>query len=180
MLLFSRLQNGMVLLVSLVFLLLLSLTGVASMVGAARQEKLAGSVQHANYSLQAAEAALRRGESWLQIGWPGVLACTSPSRCNPPVVSRTQQLPGIDPVSGVHWVQTPDGLYGIQSLGLSVTPADLPVTTSTRLYRVTGIGLRGQSRSVLESIYAHYQDADDDSGGAAPAYFRRIMWRQIQ
>lgn len=174
--LFSRSQNGMVLLVSLVFLLLLSLIGVASMVSAAQQEKLSGSVQHANHSLQAAEAALRRGESWLQIEWPGVLACTSPASCNPPAASRTQLAPGIDSISGVRWIQTPDGLYGIQSLGRSITPPDLPMTTSTRLYRVTGIGLRGQSRTVLESIYGHYQGVE----GGSPSYFRRIMWRQIQ
>lgn len=173
---FSRSQSGMALLVSLVFLLLLSLIGVASMVGAAQQEKLAGSVQHANHSLQAAETALRRGESWLQIEWPGVLACASPASCNPPAVSRTQRSPGIDPVSGVRWIHTPDGLYGIQSFGRSVAPPDMPMTTSARLYRVTGIGLRGQSRTVLESIYAHYQGAD---GGSLP-HFRRIMWRQIQ
>ena len=174
--LFSRSQNGMALLVSLVFLLLLSLIGVASMVSAAQQEKLAGSVQHVNHSFQAAESALRRGESWLQIEWSGVLACTSPASCNPPVVSRTQLSPGIDPISGVRWIQTPDGLYGIQSLGRSIAPPDLPMTTSTRLYRVTGIGLRGQSRTVLESIYGHYQGVGDSS----PPYFRRIMWRQIQ
>ena len=59
-------QRGMALLASLVFMLLLSLSGLSSMVSATRQEKLAAGIQHANQSFQAAEAALRSGESWLQ------------------------------------------------------------------------------------------------------------------
>lgn len=76
----------------------------------------------------------------------------------------------------VRWVSVADGLYGVQNLGQSVAPAHLPAATATHLYRVTGIGLRGQSRTVLESIYARYQGAEE----AAPHRFRRVMWRQLQ
>ena len=173
-------QRGMALLVSLVFMLLLSLLGLNSMVSATRQEKMAAGVQHANQSFQAAEAALRSGESWLQSEWSAVLACTSLVSCNPPEEARTQSLPMTGPISGVRWIRVVDGLYGIQSLGPSITPAHLPVSTATRFYRVTGIGLHGQSRTVLESIYARYQAANEAAEKVAPQRFRRVMWRQLQ
>ncbi|MCF5678971.1 pilus assembly PilX family protein, partial [Pseudomonas syringae] len=60
---FAAKQRGMVLLVSLVFLLLLTLLGISSMQNATLQEKMAGSVMVRNQSFQMAEAALRLGES---------------------------------------------------------------------------------------------------------------------
>lgn len=51
-------QAGMVLLISLVFLLLLSLVGLSSMQGAVSQQKIAGSFWHRNQSLQSAESGL--------------------------------------------------------------------------------------------------------------------------
>ena len=173
-------QRGMALLVSLVFMLLLSLIGMAAMVSATLQEKMAAGVQHANRSFQAAEAALGSGEAWLQIEWARVLPCTSPASCSPPIEAHTQVAPGIDPVSGVSWESVVDGLYGVQDLGPSITPAHLPVTTTTRLYRVTGIGWHGQSRTVLESIYARYQGPDNASQERVARGFHRVMWRQLQ
>lgn len=170
----------MALLASLVFMLLLSMIGLASMASAARQEKMAAAVQHGHHSFQAAEAALSSGESWLESEWRAVLACISPVSCSPPVEARIQAGPGIDPASGVRWVSVENGLYGIQNLGPGITPAHFPVTTVTYFYRVTGIGWRGQSRTVLESIYARYQGADDGSAGLAPLGFQRHMWRQLQ
>lgn len=176
----SSTQSGMALLVSLVFLLLLSLLGLASMDSAVQQEKMTGSVLHANHSFQAAETALRSGESWVSVHWSGISDCRSPSRCAPPAEVRTQKSAGMHPISGIHWVPVVDGLYGVQSLGLSITPTHFPVTTSTRLYRVTGIGVHGQSRTVLESILAHYQDLDGEDAETGPRRLSRVMWRQIQ
>lgn len=173
-------QRGMALLVSLVFMLLLSLIGMAAMVSATLQEKMSAGVQHANHSFQAAEAALGSGEAWLQIQWGRVMPCTSPASCNPPPEVRTQAVPGIDPASGVRWISVANGLYGVQNLGPSITPAHLPVTTTTRLYRVTGIGWHGQSRTVLESIYARYQGPDNASQERVARGFHRVMWRQLQ
>lgn len=180
MLVYPHAQKGMVLLVSLIFLLLLSLIGIAAMTRATEQEKMAAGIQHANHSFQAAEAALRQGESWLRVNWPGLLACTSPFMCVPPASARIQRMPGFDPISGVRWLPVAGGLYGIQSLGPSMTPADYPANTSTWLYRITGIGLHGQSRTVLESLYARYQDASGGTEDVSPPSVRRVMWRQIQ
>ena len=168
----SSTQSGMALLVSLVFLLLLSLLGLASMDSAVQQEKMTGSVLHANHSFQAAETALRSGESWVSVHWSGVSDCRSPVRCAPPAEVRSQKSSGMHPISGIHWLPVVDGLYGVQSLGLSIT--------ATRLYRVTGIGMHGQSRTVLESILAHYQDLDGEDAETGPRRLNRVMWRQIQ
>ncbi len=54
----ERRQAGMVLLISLVFLLLLSLIALSSMQGAVSQQKVVGSVWHRNQSLQSAESGL--------------------------------------------------------------------------------------------------------------------------
>lgn len=63
----SHSQRGMALLVSLVFLLLLTLIGLSAMQNATLQEKMAGSVSLRNQSFQSAEAALRAGESEVEL-----------------------------------------------------------------------------------------------------------------
>lgn len=58
----KRQQQGAVLLVALVMLLLLTLIGVASMRGTSLQENMASNLRDSNTSFQAAEAGLRAGE----------------------------------------------------------------------------------------------------------------------
>lgn len=55
-------QRGAVLIVALIMLLLLTLIGMASIRGTSLQENMAGNMRDSNLALQAAEAALRRGE----------------------------------------------------------------------------------------------------------------------
>lgn len=173
-----RKQKGMALLASLVFLLLLSFIGLSAMGSAGQQEKMAGSVRLANQSLQVAETALRVGESQLEVQWPGFLVCSSSVQCAPPREALTRTVAGGDSQSGVLWVQVTDGLYGIQNLGLSQITE--PKAKPAQVYRVTGIGLRGQSRTVLETIYVRYPQASDGAEAPIRQHFRRIMWRQIQ
>jgi type IV pilus assembly protein PilX len=59
-------QHGAVLVVALVFLLLMTLLGVTAMRGTTLQERMAGNLRDNNLALQAAEAALREGEQFLQ------------------------------------------------------------------------------------------------------------------
>ncbi|MFJ7884272.1 PilX N-terminal domain-containing pilus assembly protein [Pseudomonas sp. NPDC096917] len=176
---FARKQSGMALVVCLTFLLLLSLIGLSSLQSAVQQEKMAGSVWLANQSLQAGETGLRLGESQVQVEWSGLFACNTVARCMPPLSARTQISPGLDPVSGVLWRGGTDGLYGLQSLGVGLTPAHLPGIASAHLYRITAVGLRGPSRTVLESIYARYPPLGNEEEPIRQQ-FRRIMWRQIQ
>ncbi|MCO6440677.1 MAG: pilus assembly protein PilZ [Nitrococcus mobilis] len=60
-----RLQRGSVLIVSLLFLLVLTLIGITSMQGVSLEEKMAGNARGGTLAFQAAEAALRDGESWV-------------------------------------------------------------------------------------------------------------------
>jgi len=166
-------QAGMVLLISLVFLLLLSLMGLASMQGAVSQQKAAASLWHRNQSLQSAESGLRLGESAVQRVSAALPVCRSVVTCAPPGEAFSLSGAGANPISGVTWVALKDGFYGIQSLGPAVGLAHLPPRVSAGVYRVTAVGLSGQSRTVLESVYARVD-------GEGSSRFRRVAWRQLQ
>lgn len=165
----------MVLLISLVLLLLLTVIGLSAIQSATSQEQLAGSLRHRNQSFQAAESGLRRGESAVQAQGFGLPPCQSLVTCAPPNEAYAISRPGVDPVSAIPWVGMPAGVYGIQNLGLGSGLAHLPPDTPATLYRVTAVGISGQSRSVLESVYARVAPVDD-----AGERFRRILWRQLQ
>jgi type IV pilus assembly protein PilX len=62
---FAR-ERGAVLIVSLVFLLVLTVLGVAALRNTTLEERMAGNLRDANLAFQAAEAALREGEQFLQ------------------------------------------------------------------------------------------------------------------
>ncbi|OOG13526.1 PilX N-terminal domain-containing pilus assembly protein [Pseudomonas sp. C9] len=149
----SYAQRGMALLVSLVFLLLLTLIGLSSMQNATLQEKMAGSVSLRNQSFQGAEAALRVGESAVQLDTFSLPVC---SQCAPPPEASVITAAGLNSSSGVTWVASGSGFYGVQNIGTTLTAVNVPSNTSATLYRVTAVGIAGNSRSVVESIYAKY------------------------
>jgi type IV pilus assembly protein PilX len=149
-------QRGMALLMSLVFLLLLTLIGISSMQSATLQEKMAGSVTLRNQSFQGAEAALRIGESTVQLSTYTLAACASTTQCAPPAESSVITAAGFNSTSGVTWIAAGSGFYGVQNIGTTLSAVNVPSNTSATLYRVTAVGLAGTSRSVVESIYAKY------------------------
>ncbi|WP_419708505.1 pilus assembly PilX family protein [Pseudomonas sp. NFX224] len=149
-------QRGMALLVSLVFLLLLTLIGLSSMQNATLQEKMAGSVSLRNQSFQGAEAVLRVGESAVQLDSYSLAVCNGTSQCAPPTESSTIKAAGFNSTSGVTWIASGAGFYGVQNIGTTLTAVNVPSNTSATLYRVTAVGIAGNSRSVVESIYAKY------------------------
>jgi type IV pilus assembly protein PilX len=149
-------QRGMVLLVSLVFLLLLTLIGLSSMQSANLQEKMAGSVSLRNQSFQAAEAALRVGESAVQLDSYSLAVCSGTTQCLPPAESSVINAAGFNSASGVTWIAAGNGFYGVQNIGTTLTAVNVPTNTSATLYRVTAVGIAGNSRSVVESVYAKY------------------------
>ncbi|MBC3254956.1 pilus assembly protein PilX [Pseudomonas paralactis] len=166
-------QNGMVLLISLVFLLLLSQIGLSSIQGAVTQQKVASSLWQRNQSFQSAESGLRQGESVVQRGGPGMPVCHSVMTCAPPNEAFSLTGAGTNPVSAITWLALRGGLYGVQSLGEGAGLAHLPLDTRAALFRITAVGLAGQSRTVLEAVYARVEE-----GGSVK--FRRISWRQLQ
>lgn len=149
-------QRGMALLVSLVFLLLLTLIGISSMQNATLQEKMAGSVSLRNQSFQIAEAVLRVGESAVQLDSYALAVCSGTTQCAPPAESATVKAAGLNTTSGVTWIASGTGFYGVQNIGTAQAAVNVPSNTSATLYRVTAVGIAGSSRSVLESIYAKY------------------------
>jgi len=149
-------QRGMALLISLIFLLLLTLVGISSMRNAMLQEKMAGSVTFRNTSFQTAEAALRTGESAVQQSTYVLAVCASNLTCAPPAESATVSAAGTNSTSGVTWIAAGNGFYGVQNLGTTVSAVNLPSNTSATLYRVTAVAINGNSRSIVESIYAKY------------------------
>jgi type IV pilus assembly protein PilX len=146
----------MALLVSLVFLLLLTLIGLSSMQNATLQEKMAASVTLRNQSFQGAESALRVGESAVQLETFSMPVCSGTTQCAPPGESSTITGAGFNSTSGVTWIASGSGFYGVQNIGTTLTAVNVPSNTSTTLYRVTAVGIAGNSRSVVESIYAKY------------------------
>lgn len=146
-------------LVSLIFLLMLTLLGISSMQNATLQEKMAGSVSLRNQSFQIAEAALRVGESAIQVNAFKMDKCVDPY-CVPPPESTGTVAAGYSGTSQVTWVAVgASGFYGIQNLGTTTTPITRPPNCSSystvTLYRVTAVGNQGASKTVLESIYAN-------------------------
>jgi type IV pilus assembly protein PilX len=165
-------QKGMALMISLVFLLLLSLAGLSSMQDAVSQQKSAGSAWHRNQSLQSAESGLRLGESSLRraaAAWP---LCASVMTCGPPGESASVTGLGTHPVSAVKWLAMTNGLYGVQSLGPTTGLPHLLPQAAAPLFRVTAVGISGQVRTVLEAMYAQVGEGED-------AQYRRVLWRQL-
>jgi type IV pilus assembly protein PilX len=159
-------ERGAVLIVTLVFLLLVTLLATSSMQNATLQEKVAGSLQSRSTSFQAAETVLRAGEASVLAPGFSLPECSGPASCLPPPEALTLSGAGSGGASGVSWLASSGGVYGIQYLGQTDDPArpgkpDEP----SHLYRVTAVVIRGSSRTVLESIHTREQ---------------RIMWRQRQ
>ncbi len=162
-------------LISLVLLLLLTAIGLSAMQSATSQEQLAGSLRHRNQSFQAAESGLRLGESAVQKRGFDLPPCQSVVTCAPPSEAYGISQPGVDPASAIAWVGMTAGVYGIQNLGRGVGGVHLPPETPAIFYRITAVGISGQSRTVLESVYARVAPTSD-----ASERFRRILWRQLQ
>ena len=66
-------ENGAALFVSLVFLLILTVIGLAGMQSTALQEKMASHMRERNLAFQAAESALRAGEAYLAANVPTIV-----------------------------------------------------------------------------------------------------------
>lgn len=62
----ARRQQGAVLVVALIFLLVMTLIGVTAMQGTSQQEKMASNTRQRNLAFQGAEACIRTGETGLQ------------------------------------------------------------------------------------------------------------------
>ena len=72
-------ETGAALFVSLVFLLIMTIVGLAGMQNTSLQEKMAGHLRDSDLAFQAAESALKAGEAVLNSGKIPIFTCTSPT-----------------------------------------------------------------------------------------------------
>lgn len=159
----GRRQDGAVLVVALIFLLLVTLIGVSSMQNATLQEKMAGSVALKNRSFQVAEASLRLGENAVQASTYTLAPCANAVTCAPPPDAISTNLAAGLGTNGVMWITNNTlgsdgiGFYGVQFLGTNGDVVNVPTgctnADSVKLFRITGVGTIGVSRSVMESMY---------------------------
>lgn len=151
-------QNGMALFVSLIFLLLLTIIGVASMQNAGLQEKMAGNIKIKNETFQLAERALREGENFIAApaSEASLAACSTCTGDGCRVPDFSGDLSAGSGVCDV-WISASDGgaFYRLQQLGTSSDAVNVQNGSSVMLYRVTAVATKGNAKTALESIYAH-------------------------
>lgn len=128
----TRCQTGSALIISLVFLLLLSVVGIASIQNSTLEERMAGNAADKGDAFQVAEATLRLGENFLAVAATADL----PTLTNVSVVPTTDDYPtaaGWKPVT----VSGRQNYYRIQRL--DQIPGDQSTPTKY-MYRITAIG----------------------------------------
>lgn len=162
-------QHGSALIVSLVFLLLLTLVSVAGIGSSTSQERMAANVKLKSDSLQAAESALRIVQQ--QVALAAASNKPLPNPCSDIGCNIIDSAFDIDSAGspGAGWVQLPASAatnntqvwYRITSLGESLAPANTANASPSyegpaNLYRIVVVSFIGSTRTVLESVYVHY------------------------
>lgn len=163
-------EHGFVLVMSLVFLLLLTILGATSMNTSSLQEKMAGNLRDQDMALQAADSALRGGEGQvvtLSSGGKPTASCPASnyiwtSSC----ISTANRFDknwwntnGLDyGGSGKQLLSLNDPRYVLEELEFTPDSLVLPPTgpkTGNQYYRITsrGTGLTDLSQSILQSNY---------------------------
>ncbi len=152
----KNLQNGSALIISLVFLLILTMIGIASIQDSTLQERMAGNERDRNLAFQSAEAALRVGEDHLRqagvlfsaAGTNGLISPdysgVRPVEDNYPWATKSQQVS--DTYAGVHSLPS----YTIEWLTTQTfTPSDEAEVPIVNSYRVTARAVGGSSDAVV-------------------------------
>ena len=146
-------QQGVVLVVSLLILLVMTVLGVAAIQSTTLQERMAGNLHDRDLAFQAAEAALRRGE-WAIVtqssnvdgNWHSYTdfcsnAATSTSTC--------------ELTSQVSLARVPQ--YKVEQLPLLQEPGALKLATPVqyKMYRITSQanGSTNNSKVILQSVF---------------------------
>lgn len=87
-------QNGTALVISLVFLLLLTIIGITAVSTATLEEKMSGNMKDQFTAFHATESALRFGENWLRSQLPPVPETVASGGTGLPVEIWTSRSPG--------------------------------------------------------------------------------------
>jgi len=137
-------QSGSALIISLVFLLLLTVLGLSSMQSSTLQEKMAGNAAEKNRAFQLAEAALRAGE--LSVHDHGA---TYAAGNTPDVDFSTRPTSGLACDSAGSWCRVQPVTGAMAYYYVEKIP------NSGNTYRITGLGYgrADTNRVVLQSTY---------------------------
>ena len=161
----ARAQQGMVLVICLIMLLLLTLSGLAAMQGSTLQEKMAGNSRDSEQAFLAAEAALRGGEAFMASA-SGASATFNITGTAGLYDVATSGVPVDWQAAATNWrnsaalsgvATTPkylvERLPEVTNKGLSLE-ADQPLSTMI-IYRITAsaVGQTTTSRAVLQSTF---------------------------
>lgn len=160
---FARNQRGATLLVSLVFLLLMSLAAVAGVRSATSQERMVANLQQRNLGFQAAEAGVRWVERQVrQNALPLPARLCEQASCvatDLPTESTDAFDAAWKILPAVAREQLNSGnvqlWYRLERIGKSAIPTRVTVSSPSTLYRLSVLSLNGNSRTVLEATYAH-------------------------
>ena len=152
-------QNGVVLAITLLILLVVTIVGVSSMITSSIQVFLARNTQLKQVSFQNAESTVLIGET----AWDATM-----STCINDLVNCTADItpPMIGSVDNIDWSavsgdgETRYGKYIVEYLGWRAVPGEGDKTV--RLYRVTGLGQgpNTQSRTRIQTLYKKCTKAD--------------------
>ena len=154
-------QRGSALLISMVLLVLLSLAAIAGVKTSISQERMAANLKLKNDSFQAAEAGMRFVEGQVR-----TLDLVLPAHVCAGAECDIDAAPlDIDQLSspGDDWTAVPAATVGnaasvwyrVVRLGDSEIPVNLSASAPSTLYRVSVVGFKGTTRTVLEGTYAH-------------------------
>lgn len=151
-------EAGMALLVSLVFLLLLTIVGVVAMQGASLQEKMAGNTSSKNMSFQYSETLLRKAEAFIASESNADKLVLNCNKCvdNCSVPDWKSEKEDASGAICYAWIkdEATGGYYQIQNLGTATSPIGLPNGDSATMYRITAVSTSGGTTTALESIFA--------------------------
>jgi Tfp pilus assembly protein PilX len=155
-------QQGYILIVSLAFLVLMTLLGLSMFGGFITNQSIATNMQQKAYATDAAQSALNAAEYWLasQLGTPtsgapcsgGYGATTTPVVCSNSLSSQTNPSQWPWNVAGtVTYTTTPPSFFYIQYLGMSGTQA-CPIAY---IYLITTGAQASNANAVaiLQSVY---------------------------
>jgi type IV pilus assembly protein PilX len=168
-------QQGVLLIVALVFLLLLSIIGMAAIRSSGMQELMAGNIKDRNMAFQGAEASLRVAEELINsnsvCSVVGTAPCFNDQNTIAPVINWSETDWKNNSVeANVELSLSKKPRYVIEKLGPTDGPVsanagfsiefnnDAPSATGgVSAYRVTSLGYGGTDTSqvVLQSTYRH-------------------------
>lgn len=164
-------QHGASLIVSLIFLVAVTLLGVIAMKNTILQERMAGGMRDRSLAFQAAEAALRDAKLDLLNLRVGGIVCTPANNCHPN--NPIQLESGFDAACTLGRCYSPNGLYG-GLVAWEAFPLDQGPSVQYGFY--TGApniaGVAAQPRYLIEAF-------TDQNGLNQPKGYYRITARAV-